>query len=168
MTAPSSLWQMYTDSGKAYLKLRQYKESQSMLASALQVAEQFEPGDLRLSVSLNNMARLRQAQGRYPEAEQLFNRALAIAETERGRQHPDAAICLSNIAGLLQMEEKNAEAEAAYQESVAILEAAFGPEHESVGRVLANYAGLLRKMGRTDEADVAEARARAIREKARG
>jgi tetratricopeptide (TPR) repeat protein len=168
MTAPSSLWQMYTDSGKAYLKMRQNKESESMLSSALKVAEQFEPGDLRLPVSLNNMARLRQAQGRYAEAEQLLNRALAIAEAGRGRQHPDAAICLSNIAGLLQAQEKNAEAEAAYRESAAILEATLGPEHEGVGRVLANYAGLLRKMGRTAEADAAETRAKAIRQKARG
>ena len=163
MTAPSSLWQMYTDSGKAYLRLHQYKESDSMLAAALQVAEQFGPQDLRLSVSLNNLARLRQAQKKYADAEQLYNRALAIAETERGHDHPDTGICLSNLAGLLQVEEKLPEAEAAYKESIAILEKAMGPDHVSVRRVLVNYAGLLRKAGRIEEADAAEARARYIK-----
>jgi len=165
MTSPQSLWQMYMDSGKAYLRLKQYKEAENMLTAALQVAEPFGPQDQRLSVSLNIMGRLRQAQKRNAEAEQLFNRALAIAETERGRDHPDTAICLSNLAGLLAVEEKLTEAEAAYKEALAILEAAFGREHESVGRVLANYAAVLRKMDRVADAEAVEARAKTIRHK---
>jgi tetratricopeptide (TPR) repeat protein len=162
MPTPNELWQMYTDSGKAYLQMHQYRASENMLASALQVAEQFGPQDPRLSVSLNNVARLRQAQKRNADAEQLYNRALAIAESERGREHPDTAICLSNLAGLLQAEGKTEEAESAYKESLAILEKTMGPTHASVGRVLANYAGLLRKAGRTEEADAAEARSKSI------
>jgi tetratricopeptide (TPR) repeat protein len=166
MTSPESLWQMYTDSGKAYLKLKQYKQAESMLAAALQVAEQFGPQDQRLSVSLNGMARLRQTQKRYADAEQLYIRALAIAESERGRNHPDAAVCLSNLAGLLAVEEKYPEAEAAYKEALAIFEATLGAEHEGVVRVLVNYAALLRKMDRTADAEAIEARVKAIREKA--
>jgi tetratricopeptide (TPR) repeat protein len=162
MTAPGQLWQMYTDSGKAYLRMHQHKEAENMLASALQVAEQFGSEDPRLSVGLNNMARLRQAQKRYAEAEQLYNRALAIAESERGREHPDTAICLSNLAGLLQVEGKTDEAESSYKEALAILEKTMGPTHVSVGRVLANYTTLLRKAGRNEEADAAEARAKTI------
>jgi tetratricopeptide (TPR) repeat protein len=167
MTQPQSLWQMYTDSGKAYFQMRQYQESENMLASALQVAEQFGPGDRRLTVSLNNLARLRQVQKRYADAEQLYNRALAMAETERGRNHPDTAICLSNLAGLLQFEQKYPEAEAAYTEALAILEKTLGPEHESIGRVLGNYAALLRKMGRAADAAAADARAKTFRGKPR-
>jgi len=166
MTTPQSLWQMYTDSGKAYFRLRQYRESENMLSAALQVAEQFGPQDPRLAVSLNNMARLRQAQKRYGDAEQLYNRALLIAETERGREHLDTAVCLSNLAGLFQVEGKYVDAEAAYKEAMAIMEKALGPEHAGVGRILANYAALLKKMNRMSEADAAEARAKAIRDKA--
>jgi tetratricopeptide (TPR) repeat protein len=156
---------MYTDSGKAYFQMRQYKESENMLASALQMAEQFGPSDRRLTVSLNNMGRLRQVQKRYAEAEQFFNRALAITESERGRRHPDTAVCLSNLAGLLQAEEKYPEAASAYTEAMAILEQTLGADHDSVGRVLANYAGLLRKMGREADASAAEDRSKALRSK---
>jgi tetratricopeptide (TPR) repeat protein len=145
MTAPTALWQMYTDSGKAYFRLHQFKESENMLAAALQVAEQLGPQDPRLSLSLNNLARLRQSQKRYDESEQLFNRALTIAETERGRQHPDTAICLSNLAGLMQAQGKRAEAEAAYREAIAILEKTVGPQHETVARVRKNLAAVQKK-----------------------
>jgi tetratricopeptide (TPR) repeat protein len=167
MTQPQSLWQMYTDSGKAYFQMRQYKESENMLGSALQVAEQFGPGDQRLTLSLNNLARLRQAQKRFAEAEELYNRALAIVESEHGRQHPDSAVCLSNLAGLLQFEQKYPEAEAAYTEAIAILESTLGPDHESIGRVLGNYVALLRKMGRAADAAAADARAKSFRGKPR-
>jgi tetratricopeptide (TPR) repeat protein len=157
---------MYTDSGKAYFRLHRYRESENMLSAALQVAEQFGPQDPRLAVSLNNMARLRQAQKRYGDAEALYNRALLISETERGHEHLDTAVCLSNLAGLLQVEEKHADAEASYKEALAIMEKVLGPEHAGVGRILANYAALLKKINRTAEAGAAEARAKAIRDKA--
>jgi len=166
MTTPQSLWQMYTDSGKAYFRLHQYRESENMLSAALQVAEQFGPQDPRLAVSLNNLARLRQVQKRYGDAEELYSRALLISETERGREHLDTAVCLSNLAGLLQVEEKYAEAEASYKEALAIMGKVLGPEHAGVGRILANYAALLKKMNRTAEADAAESRAKTIRDKA--
>jgi len=166
MTSPQSLWQMYTDSGKAYFRLHQYRESENMLSAALQVAEPFGPQDPRLALSLNNLARLRQAQKRYGDAEALYNRALLISETERGREHLDSAVCLSNLAGLFQVEGKYVDAEASYQKALAIMEKALGSEHAGVGRILANYAALLKKMNRMSEADAAEARAKAIRDKA--
>ena len=41
--------------------------------------------------SLNNLAALYQAQGRYAEAEPLYKRALAIDEKALGPDHPDVA-----------------------------------------------------------------------------
>ena len=41
--------------------------------------------------SLNNLAALYQAQGRYAEAEPLYKRALAISEKALGPEHPDVA-----------------------------------------------------------------------------
>ncbi len=51
--------------------------------------------------SLNNLAGLYHAQGKYAEAEPLYKRALAIWEKALGPEHPDVATSLENYADLL-------------------------------------------------------------------
>ncbi len=51
--------------------------------------------------SLNNLAALYAAQGRYAKAEPLYQRALAIAEKALGPDHPHVATALENYAALL-------------------------------------------------------------------
>ena len=50
---------------------------------------------------LTNLAELYRAQGRYAEAEPLYQRALAIREKTLGPEHPNVATCLENYAFLL-------------------------------------------------------------------
>ena len=66
--------------------------------AALKVAERFGDGDPRLPVSLNNLAELYRAQGKYADAEPLHKRALSIRENHLGPEHRDAAESLSNLA----------------------------------------------------------------------
>ncbi len=54
-----------------------------------------------LAASLNNLAALYQAQGKYAEAEPLYKRSLAIAEKAFGPEHPIVAQALENYAALL-------------------------------------------------------------------
>jgi tetratricopeptide (TPR) repeat protein len=54
-----------------------------------------------MDISLNNLAWLYKAQGKYAEAEPLYNRALAIVEKALGPEHPNVAQSLENYAGLL-------------------------------------------------------------------
>ncbi|MEM7769164.1 MAG: tetratricopeptide repeat protein, partial [Cyanobacteria bacterium P01_A01_bin.37] len=42
------------------------------------------------------------AQGKYEEAKQLYERAMAITEKALGAEHPSLAIRLNNLAGLLE------------------------------------------------------------------
>jgi hypothetical protein len=51
--------------------------------------------------SLNSLAELHRAQGRYAEAEPFSERALAIRERTLGPDHPDVAAVLENYARLL-------------------------------------------------------------------
>jgi tetratricopeptide (TPR) repeat protein len=51
-------------------------------------------------LSLNNLAGLYKDQGKYPQAEPLFRRALAISEKSLGRDHPNVATSLENLAQL--------------------------------------------------------------------
>ena len=52
------------------------------------------------ATSLNNLAALYQSQGKYAEAEPLYQRALAIREQQLGPSHPDTATSLNNLAVL--------------------------------------------------------------------
>ena len=60
--------------------------------------------------SLNNLALLYQAQGRYAEAEPLHKRALVIREKALGPEHPDVAKSLENYAALLRKAGRGGEA----------------------------------------------------------
>ncbi len=105
------------------------------------------------------------AQGKYAEAEPLYQRALAIREKALGPEHPNVATSLNNLAVLYHTQGRYTEAEPLYQRALAIHERVLGPEHPNVAQSLENYAVLLRKTGRRAEADEMESRAKAIRAK---
>jgi tetratricopeptide (TPR) repeat protein len=54
-----------------------------------------------VATSLNNLAGLYYFQGRYAEAQPLYQRALAIWEKVLGLERPNVATCLENYALLL-------------------------------------------------------------------
>ena len=55
-----------------------------------------------MATSLNSLARLYEAQGRYADAEPLYERSLAIREKVLGPNHTDVATSLNSLAGLYQ------------------------------------------------------------------
>ncbi len=64
-----------------------------------------------MATSLNNLALLYQDQGKYTEAEPLYERSLAIREKALGPEHPDVAASLENYAALLRRTARADEAE---------------------------------------------------------
>jgi len=64
---------------------------------------------------LNNLAALYYVQGKYQEAESLYQRALEIRERILGPEHPDTACSLNNLAALYDVQDKYQEAEPLYQ-----------------------------------------------------
>ncbi|CAM9843341.1 unnamed protein product, partial [Ectocarpus sp. 13 AM-2016] len=81
-------------------------------------------------------------QGKYSEAEPLYERSLAIRQKALGFDHPDVAQSLNNYAELLRAQGKYDEAEPLYERSLAIREKALGPEHPDVAQSLNNRARL--------------------------
>ena len=69
----------------------QYEEALRRLELALKEAEAFGEQDPRYATTLNNLASVYEAQGRYAQAEPLYKRALAIREKALGPDHPDVA-----------------------------------------------------------------------------
>ena len=62
------------------------------------------------AATLNNLAVLYDAQGRYAEAEPLYTRGLAIQEKVLGPEHPATANTLNNLAVILEAQKRHGEA----------------------------------------------------------
>ena len=63
-----------------------------------------------MAQSLNNLAAVYQAQGRYAEGESLYQRSLAINEKTLGPEHSNVAAVLKNYAALLRQTGRDGEA----------------------------------------------------------
>ena len=113
--------------------------------------------------TLDNLAQLYQDQGRYKEAEPLYQRSLVMKEKVLPPDHPEIANTLGNLALLYYHQGRYEEAEPLCQHALAIYEKALPPDHSYTSITLKNYARLLREMNRPLEAQTLEQRAKAIR-----
>jgi tetratricopeptide (TPR) repeat protein len=78
-----------------------YAAAEKPLTRSLMINEKaLGPEHPDVATSLNNLAGLYRAQGKYAEAEPLYKRALAIREKVLGPEHPHVAIVCKNMAGL--------------------------------------------------------------------
>jgi tetratricopeptide (TPR) repeat protein len=73
-----------------------------------------------LATSLNKLAALYKAQGKYAAAEPLFKRSLAIREQALGPEHPEVAASLQSYAALLRKMDRAAEAQPMEARAMAI------------------------------------------------
>ena len=121
-SAQSMLWEMHNAAGEEAYEQARYPEAEKAWLGALKEAESFGSEDPRLADSLNNLAMLYHTQGKYAEAEPLYQRLLAIREKALGPEHPDVATSLNNLADLYRAQGKYAEAEPLYQRLLAISE----------------------------------------------
>ncbi len=64
-----------------------------------------------MAQSLNDLAELYRVEGRYAEAEPLYQRSLAIWKKRLGSAHPNVAQSLENYAGLLRVTGRDTEAD---------------------------------------------------------
>ncbi len=139
-SAQETRWDsIMADAAKAYQQA-DYAEAEKLFLAALKEAEKFGEQDPRLATSLNNLALLYDAQGKYAQAEPLYRRALAIREKALGPEHPDLATDLNNLALLYRAQGKYAQAEPLSRRALAIWEKALGPDHPQVATTLNNLA----------------------------
>ena len=82
-------------------------------------------------------------QGRYGEAEPLYERALAIHEQELGASHPGTANSLNNLAELYSAQGRYEDAKSLYQRALVIFEQQLGFQHPATQTVRANYIAFL-------------------------
>jgi len=124
------------------------------------------PVDRDVAGALNNLALLYSDQGRDPEAEPLYKRAIAIMEKVGGPG--GGAAELNNLAALYQRQQRYTEAEPLFNRALALREKSLPDGHPDIGQALNNLATLYEKEGRHAEAEALTRRALAIYEKAAG
>ena len=74
-----------------------------------------------MATSLNNLAGLYMAQGKYSKAEPLLKRSLSILEKTLGPNNPNVATSLKNLAALYRNTGREKEAELLEKRALAIL-----------------------------------------------
>jgi tetratricopeptide (TPR) repeat protein len=92
-----------------------------------------------------------QHQGKYAEAEPLYERVLAINEKILGPEHPSVAMAINNLGSLYFSQAKYEKAEPLVKRALAIYEKALGPEHPNTVMCLNNLASLYNELVQTHE-----------------
>ena len=98
------------------------------------------------ALSLNNLAGLYRVQGKYKQAELLFQCALAIREQQLGPDHPDTASSQWWLASLAHEQGKYAKAKVLYEQALRVFEQQLGADHPNTHALREQYQRLLRDM----------------------
>ena len=88
---------------------------------------------------LQSLAYLYTTQGKYEQAESLYERALNILELSFGKEHPSVAQNRNNLAWIFFKQAKYKEAEKLYKKSLRIREKTFGKVHPDVARYMSQF-----------------------------
>ena len=122
-----------------------------------------------VATSLNNLAALYLSQGRYDEAETLFQHALRLVQYDISwERNPKVTLCLNNLATLYCSQGRYNEAEPLYQQSLVLRRKLLGENHPDVASSLNNLAELYRFQGRYDEIELLLNQSLALRRKLLG
>lgn len=132
-----SLCSQQVRSGKSADRERELALAQDYFNRAIDLQTKFQQQE-DLATSLNALAILYNAMGRYTEAEPLYVRSLAIREQELGANHPDTAASLNNLAGLYESTGRYSEAEPLYVRAVGIAEDKLGINHTNTQTIRKN------------------------------
>ncbi|MBS1118831.1 MAG: hypothetical protein H6Q90_1059, partial [Deltaproteobacteria bacterium] len=134
--------------------------------AALRRAGEVPDAEIKFWTSL---ADVDSALGKYAEAQQSYERALAINERLLGPDdHRFIGSVLNNLGVVLKVQGKYEEARRHYERALAIDEKALGPDHPHLAYSLTNLGVVLGATGKSEEAQRYNERALAILEKALG
>jgi len=114
---------------------------------------------------LNMAAGYLQSRGRYPEAQELLERALALVEATYGPDHPVTAARLTSLGALFNQGGGDLDrARTLLERALSINEARLGPDHPDTAVTLDKLALILADQGDLDDAQTLLERALASRE----
>jgi len=89
--------------GVTFLRLGHYEKAEVLFKDSLYISQhQLSNDRFYVTVSLNDLAVLKQEQGDYEEAEDYYRRALKLSIEKNGEEDPEATSIMSNLGLLLQ------------------------------------------------------------------
>jgi len=112
---------------------------------------------------LDTLGGIQTSLGLYDDARPLLQKALAIRERLRGKDHPEVADTLLRLGGLAQRSNQG-DALALFRRALAIREARLGPRNPGVAEILNDLGMTLAAKGRFDEAEPILQRSAALQE----
>jgi serine/threonine-protein kinase len=140
----------------------------ALLKLGVDVAVELADDDLLRANAFNSQGLILTVQGRYEEARQAYERALALREKVLGPDHPMVTPSLNNIGNVLEEMGRYEEARRMHERVLAIREKVLGPQHPDMASALGNLGNVLTSLGRYEEALQRHERALAVREQALG
>lgn len=127
------------------------EEARTRFEQTVALKERIAPDSLDLAWTLDAYAYLLDTLGSYPKALELYERALAIRETELPPDHHHIAWTLNNLANLMRKIGDFSEASILYRRALGIQLESLGADHEDTAVTRGNLAELLHVMGDYEE-----------------
>ena len=154
--------------GNLYDEQRKYEQGEPLHRAALAMFEKHLPPDSSqvLTCRVNLASTLAQL-GRYDEAAPLYEKSLAVMETDAARADR-LAITLDNYGGMLARQGKLAESVAHRTRALKLFEKLLGPAHPEVAICCFNLANTYLAQGKPADAEPLLRRTLAINEKTFG
>jgi len=114
------MWERYNNMGQNAMSQGKQSDAEGQFRLAIKEAETMDPKDPKLPKSLNDLANCLRQQGKFPEAEEHYKRALEVKQKAVGPLHKDLISIYDNYAKLLRATGREAEAKKMEQHAQAI------------------------------------------------
>lgn len=114
------MWERYNLMGQNAMSQGKAGEAEGQFKLAVAEAEKLDAKDPKLPTSLNNLANCLRSQGKFPEAEACYKRALEVKQKAVGPLHNDLISIYENYAKMLRAAGRESEAAKMDQHARAI------------------------------------------------
>ncbi len=135
--------------GELYRHMGDYDRAEPVLLQAVAMAG----NTMAASYSLNNLALVQKAIGKYAEAEQSYQRSLDIYRSEGKTKHPDYTNPLNNLGELYRTMGRLQEAVYAFEEVIELRKKSLGTDHPNYANAVNNLALVEFSIGMYPEAE---------------
>ena len=147
------LWDKHMQVAKEAYANSKYLEAEQHLLAAIEAAKRFPPEDPRAGSSIDLLAHVYKATGRYKDAESRFEDALEFYALRFGPAHPWTIAEVNNLGSLYSELGRYSDAAPLYRLALNRLVKTLGPKHPSVAVALSNLAEIYDRQERYAEAE---------------
>ena len=166
--AAGAAWDQHFSKGENLERQGQHAAAGREFQAALAEAEQLDPSDASLPLTLHNLGTVARELGSYPEAERYYQRAVSIWETRHRESPTQLAVTLQNLGALNMVWGRLSRAETFYRRAYELRLQSLGPNHPHVGASLHGMAELAAARHRYPQADDLYRQAAAVLQAAYG